>query len=249
MKIILLTLLPVLSVSVLISCVGSGNSQSNPRPEDERVLNQNEEIAADGSNVQGKYAAEIWPVNTNLHLRSIGQVGITRDGDSFQAFVNLKFGPKASRIRPALYNARRCPTLKDDLNKDAYIDILEARIAIGKIMIPFDGDLDSQLGGSGDFPTVGVDGQLNWSRTASFSRLFEDLKSPDMDPGDEMIKLGDDEGITIPGRIVMFQGAPEGLALPETVGTPDGESRNESLPVGCAVLWKVEELPEGLEIE
>jgi hypothetical protein len=70
-----------------------------------------------------------------------------------------------------------------------------------------------------------------------------------MDPADEMMKLGDNEGITIPGRIVMFQGAPEAVAFPETVGTTDGESRHESIPVGCAVLWKVEKLPEELERE
>ncbi len=245
MKKILLPFFPILSFSFLTACAGSGNSTSDPQPRIAVGPDQNEVIAADGSNVQGNYGAEIWPMNTNLHFQSIGHVGITRNGDDFRAFVGLKYGPKGTRIKQALYSARRCPTLKDDLNQDAYIDIQEARAAIGKMLIPLDGDLGTQLGGSGDFPTVGPGGELTWSGETSFTRLFDDLKSPDVDPADELMKLGD-AGLTLPGRIVLFQGVPETVALPETVEAGDGETPAESVPVGCAVLWKVEKLPGGL---
>ncbi len=244
-----LNLILVLSVPVFVSCGSSGNSSNDPKLESEPVLNQNEEITRDGSNVQGLYAGEIWPVNTNLHLQDIGHVGVTRNGDNLKASVNLKHGPKGTRIKQALYNARRCPALQDDLNKDAYIDILEARIATGKMMIPFDGNLDSQSAGEGEFPEVGLDGKMSWSRTASFLRLFADLKLPDTDPEDELIKLGDEEGMTLPGRIVLFQGASEAVPLPETVGSIDGESRYKSIPIGCAVLWRVKEIPGELAAE
>ncbi len=242
MKSLIKSTLPVLSLVFLWSCVDSGSTAgSSPSG-----MSQNEIIAMDGSNVQGDYAADIWPMNYNLHFKKIGAIGITRDGDNFTTTVSMKYGPKGTIVKQALYTARRCPTLKDDLNKDAYIDILEARLAMGKITIPFDSDLDSQMGGRGSYPAVDLKGKMFYSQNASFSRMFEDLKSVDEDTSDQVIKLKEDEGITLPGRIVIFQGVPEKIQLPESVATTDGESRHESLPVGCAVLWKVKKLPAEL---
>lgn len=243
MKTLIKSSLHLLPALLLASCADSPGSRSSDGP---RVVNQNEIIAVDGSNIQGNYAAEIWPMNHNLHFKTIGSVGVARDGDTFTAMVNFKYGPKDTTVKGAIYTARRCPTLNDDINKDAYIDILEARLAIGKIVIPFDGDLDSQLGGKGQYPTVNSSGKLFYSKTASFSRLFEDLKAVDENSSDQFIKLKDDEGITFPGRIVLFQGLSQKVTLPDTVKTTDGESRHESIPVGCAILWKVENMPAEL---
>lgn len=242
MKTLIKSTLPIVSLALLISCSDSGSTSGGSSS----GINQNEVIELDGSNVQGQYAADIWPVNYNLHFRKIGAIGVVRDGDNFTTTISMKHGPKNTRVKGALYTARRCPSLKDDLNKDAYIDILEARLAIGKITIPFDSDLDSQMGGRGIYPSVDMNGTMFYTQTASFSRMFEDLKGVDEDPTDQIIKLKEEEGITLPGRIVIFQGAPEKTALPESVATTDGESRHESLPIGCAVLWKVNEMPAEL---
>lgn len=233
--------LPLLSL--LASCVDGSSNKISRAPSG---INQNESIQADGSNVQGIYAAEIWPINTNLHLKNIGSVGVERDGDSFKAMVRLKYGPKSVRVKQAVYLARRCPNINDDLNKDAYVDIQEARQAIGKMVIPFDENLDSQSEGMSDFPSTDASGKMFWSESASFERLFQDLKAVDANPDDELMKLKEEEGITLPGRIVLFQGASATNPLPETVGSTDGESRYSSLPVGCAVLWKVEAMPTDL---
>jgi hypothetical protein len=245
MKKIISPLISLILIFVLISCVDSSLSSKRSRTLGEEI-SQNEVIAADGSNVQGNYAAEIWPVNYNLHLKSLGMVAVSRRDDSFSAFVKFKYGPKATRIKQAIYTARRCPNINDDLNKDAYIDILEARLAIGKISIPLDGNLDTQMGGAGLYPTVDLNGKMFYSQTSSFSRLFEDLKAIDENPDDQIIKLKDEEGITFPGRIVLFQGMPMNVSLPETVATIEGESSHDSIPVGCAVLWKVKEMPAEL---
>ena len=235
-----LILVPLLVVS---SCVKSGKKSTESSV---AGMNQNETIEIDGSNVQGNYSADIWPVNYNLHFKTIGKVGVKRQGDSFSASVQLSYGPKDTTVKQAIYTARRCPNLNDDLNKDAYIDILEARIAIGKITIPFDSNLDSQSDGKDQYPTVDSSGKMTYFQTASFSRLFEDLKDIDRDLADDIIKLGADEGITLPGRIVLFQGMPTKIPLPPSVGTIEGEDKYKSIPVGCAVLWKVEEMPTEL---
>lgn len=234
----------LLPVAMLVSCVDS--SISSKSSGGVNGINQNEIIAVDGSNIQGNYAGEIWPVNYNLHFKSIGMVGVSRNGDSFTASVNMKYGPKDTTVKQAVYTARRCPTLKDDLNKDAYIDILEARLAIGKITIPFDADLDSQMGGNGQYPHVDAMGKMFYSKTANFEMMFDDLKQSDEDSSDQIIKLSDGEGLTLPGRIVLFQGMPKKVALPETVATTDGEDKYDSIPVGCAVLWKVKDMPAEL---
>ncbi|MFP5384806.1 MAG: hypothetical protein ACLGHN_01920 [Bacteriovoracia bacterium] len=232
--------LPFLSLALLVSCVDSSSTSRKNVP---LGINQNEAIEIDGSNVQGNYAADIWPMNYNLHFKKIGAVGINRDGDNFTVTVKFKNGPKGTKVKQALFTGRRCPNLTDDLNKDAYIDILEARVAMGKITIPFDGSLDSQTEGQWQYPVVGLDGKLTYSQSTSFSKMFEDLKAVDQDPTDEIIKLKETEGITLPGRIVIFQGVPAILDVPETVATTDGESAHDSLPVGCAVLWKVDQMP------
>lgn len=238
---------PLVCLALVVACVDPGprlkNSGALPG-----AVNQNERIEADGSNVQGSYAADIWPVNYNLHLKRIGTVGLGRSGDNFTVAVRLTNGPEETTVKQALYTGRRCPSIIDDLNKDAYIDILEARLAIGKITIPFDADLESQSGGQGEYPQVDGSGQMAYSRSASFDQLFTDLRAPDDNPDDQLIKLSDGEGLTFPGRIVLFQGMPRKVSLPDYVATTEGEDKYESIPVGCAVLWRVSEMPRELEI-
>jgi hypothetical protein len=252
MKTMLKFSLPLLSLALLASCSESSSSGSDNSPtqggSNRPNVIQNEVIVHDGSNIKGHYAGDIWPMNYNLHFKKIGAFGLSRQGDDFSVSIAMKYGPKNTKVRQSLYRAQRCPSLKDDLNKDAYIDVLEARLALGQIVIPFDGDLDSQDAGAFDYPTVGPDGKYFYTQTASFDRMFADLKAPDEDPSDEFIKLKEKEGIMIPGSVVLFQGAPEGMTLPETVATYNGESRHESLPVGCAVLWKVDQIPEELNL-
>lgn len=242
MKTLLKTSLPALSLMVLVSCVDSGSTKKSSG---NSGINQNEVVEVDGSNVQGLYSAQIWPINTNLHFKEIGSVGVARMDDSFVAAVNFMYGPKDTTVKQAIYTGRRCPNLNDDLNKDAFIDISEARIAIGQITVPFDNDLDSQLGGANQYPHVDGTGKMFYSRSASFSRMFSDLQTMDEDPSDQIVKQ--ESGITFPGRVVLFQGAARTTVLPETVGTTDGVDKYDSLPVGCAVLWKVDAWPEELK--
>lgn len=235
----------LLSLALLVSCV-DGKNTSNKETSGSSGINQNETVMADGSNVQGLYSAPIWPMNTNLHFKEIGTVGVARLDDTFTAAVNFQYGPKDTAVRQAIYTGRRCPNLNDDINKDAYIDILEARAAIGQITVPFDMDLDSQMGGAGQYPRVDGTGKMMYSQSASFSRMFEDLSSGvDLDPSDQIVKQ--DQGITFPGRVVLFQGVAKSVALPETVGTTDGMDKYDSIPVGCAVLWKVDAWPDSIK--
>jgi hypothetical protein len=243
MKNKMIKILPLLSLTLMVAC---GISDSTPKgPE----LSQNEVVQEDGSNIDGVYAAEVWPVNYNLHFKKLGMIGIKRQGDEFSASIRLKYAPKDTVLKASLYTGRRCPNIKDDLNKDAYIDIREANIVIGKVTIPIDGDLNSQMGGFSQSYRSDIDGRFFYENSASFDRLFSDLKSPGENLQHNMIKLKEDEGLTLPGRIVIIQGLTPKVSLPETVDTVNGESAYESIPIACGVLWKVPEMPAELSPE
>lgn len=233
----------IMSLCLLASC-GSSDSDSK---DTSAGFSQNETIQADGSNINGIYAATLLPMNYNLHFKSVGAVSLQRDGDNFSAKVRLKYGPKSTPHIQAVYTGRRCPSVQDDLNKDAYIDMREAMIAIGQISIPLDSELDSQAGGS--YPSGDAAGKYLYGASASFERMFADLKVPDTDPNDNMIKLPESEGLTFPGRVVLIQGVADSMKLPATVSAFEGEDVNRTLPMACGILWKVGELPAEVQAD
>jgi hypothetical protein len=237
-------ILLLLSFSLVISCGKSGNKDRNS-PAD--GVYQNETIMSDGSNIKGIYATVLRPLNKNIHMPSLGTAAVQRDGDTFSAFVKIKSGQRATTFKQAIYTGRRCPDIKDDLNKDAYVDIQEALIAIGQIVIPLDTNIDSQLAGINNYPTGDTaSGSYFYRATASFERMFADLKTPDENSSDNMIKIGANDGLTFPGRIVLLQGVNENFFLPPSVGTSDEGNAHKTIPVACGVLWKVAKLPEEL---
>jgi hypothetical protein len=241
MKSILPTSLSFIPLCFLVAC--NSNLSDSKKTAEEGGMSQNETIMADGSNITGVYAGEMWPINYNLHFKTIGRVAVQRENDNFTASVMMKFGPAETSHHQAIYTGRRCPTILDDLNKDAYIDINEARRVIGKITIPLDGDLDSQLGGYNQNSAGDTTGKYYYQKSASFDRMFADLKTSDENATDDIIKLKQEDGLTFPGRVVVIQGLSEKIPLPATVATVEGESAHQSIPVGCAVLWKVPEMP------
>lgn len=249
MKKIIQTTLTLGTLLFLTSCGESVKSktplfEAGEQPA-ETESTQNEVIAADGSNIEGFYAADLMPMNVNLHFMKVGMAGVERNEDTFNAYVRLKYGPKGDvEHRQAIYTGRRCPTIQDDLNKDAYIDIKEALIAIGQVTIPLDDNLDSQEQGINQFPKGDeVTGKYFYHRTASFARMFSDLKAVDQNPEDNIIKLDEEEGLTFPGRVVLIQGTNTKRELPSTVATTGSESPYKTLPIACGVLWKVKSHP------
>lgn len=251
----LVIILSLITLSLTVSSCGKSSSGTGSQqqqqdtgtpssPGSARTINQNETIQADGSNINGVYGTTLLPVNFNLHFKKVGTASLQREGDSFTARVDLKYGPRDTQVKQAIYTGRRCPTLNDDLNKDAYIDIQEALMAIGSVSIPLDGSLDSQLEGAETSPSGDpVSGSYAYNVTASFSRMFADLKLPDENMGDNMIKLGAEDGLTFPGRIILLTGVPESLFLPPTVAGLGDAPLKSTVPLACGVLWKMDTFP------
>ena len=240
----LIQILILLSFGLIISCGKTGNKNQGTSG---NGVYQNETIMADGSNIKGIYATVLRPLNKNIHMPSLGTAAVQRDGDTFSVFVKMKSGQRGTNFKQAIYTGRRCPDIKDDLNKDAYVDINEALVAIGQIVIPLDTNIDSQSGGSNNYPRGDMaSGSFFYRATASFERMFADLKTPDENYTDNVIRLGADDGLTFPGRIILIQGVNQKFFLPPTVATDGVENAHVTIPLACGVLWKVSTLPKEL---
>lgn len=240
---------PLVLVTLFLSCGGSGGGGgSSDKGASVKDGFQNETVMVDGSNVNGIYATPLWSLNYNLHVPEVGQVAVSRFEDEFKARVKLNIGPRNTNVRQGIYYGRRCPELKDDINKDAYIDAKEAKVAMGLMTIPLDGDLNSQEDGLNNFPYGrSRNGSYDYQETASFEALFRDLKGIETDFTDDIMKIMPTEGITLPGRVVLVMGIEEDYILPPTVQGEYGMSAHESLPIACGVLWKVKKMPAGME--
>lgn len=244
MKYTLPLTMTLLTLASLVACNDSStvNDQSKTNGG-----NPVEMISADGSNVEGFYAGNIFPINHNLHFKKLGMIGVTRSGDEFNVKIRMENAPRNAQIRHSLYSSTRCPTMQDDLNKDAFIDIREARIALGEIVIPFDGDLSSQKAGLATTQVSDLSGNYVYSRSTSFDLMFSDLKAQDSILPSYMRKLNDGEGLGLAGKVVLFQGVSPQVTLPKTVQDgSDGMALHDSIPFGCAILWKVPSAPEEL---
>ena len=176
----------------------------------------------------------------------VGSVAIERYSDQITFGVHLKYGPAGVTHKQGIYSGSRCPNIFDDTNKDAYIDFLEAQPAIGGLLIPLDGDINSQEEGYGRFPISASDGKYTYQMSGSFEKLITDLKSSDENLEDNIIKLSAEEGFSLEGRILIVQSASEETVLPTTVAEADGTSKHRSLPFACAIIKKGSEIPQEL---
>ncbi len=212
-----------------------------------RMPTEEEVLYIDGSNVQGVYQTTLAPVNLNTTMGNIGSAGVHRSSDIFKAFVKLYLGERGITHRQSIHRGSRCPTLRDDINGDGYVDIREAMFVVGNIIIPLDGNIDSQREGSHLYPQGnGIAGGYFYERTASFSKLFEDLRDVDPNTLDEVDKIPYDKGISFHRKVVLILGVGRSTYLPESINSMSGLSKHQALPMACGVLKRSAAFPAEL---
>lgn len=172
---------------------------------------------------EGIYSATIYPLNGNLAANMTGAVTITKYGDDFNVRVKMRKAPSGMHMQ-ALYSGTLCPDT--DSNNDAYIDIQESQARIGKVLVPFDGELRSHDEGSDYYPT----NSYAYERSTSFSVMMSDsnLKK---------------EKLTLEGKVVVIHGIAESHALPSSVANMGGYSSQKMIPIGCGILTYLTEIP------
>lgn len=233
-------------LGLLASCgqssSGGGGGSSKARPSNTTPGNVVEEVSipADGTNIDGHYLAPFTTLNPHVNGTIPGSASFFRKEDRFFAYLRLFAGGVRAWHPQKVYTGSRCPTIEDDSNGDGYIDIVEAEKVVGKVLIPLDADLGSQMNGRNFYPVGDLSGSYYYERLVSFSRFFKDLKAEDKDPADNIVKLAPEEGLSLIGRVVMVQGTAETVEYPETVSSGSTRYRpHQTLPIACGVFKKV----------
>lgn len=224
-----------LTILILVTSSCKDNSISS-RSSAKGELNQSE------IEVVGIYQALFKGLN-NIVPDLRGSLTVVREEDEFIADLRLSRGPRNTLITQSIHEGQRCPELSDDLNQDGFIDGEESFIAIKRIIIPLDDDLQSQRMGSGLYPVTDQNGNYFWSRLSSFSRMLEDLKEVDLNPHDDILKIDTSENLKLLNKVVILRGAPNNLPLPDTVMGHGKLNSHQSLPIACGILKKIKKIP------
>lgn len=184
------------------------------------------------------YLAQLKTINAHVNGTLGGSVTLDKSNDEFLAYSRLFAGAPETWHMQNVYTGR-CPDERDDTNLDGFIDIHEAAAVLKNILIPLDGDLNSQMGGFNIFPVADIYGSYFYEKEAKYSSLLKDLKNPDPEPTDNIIKLGRNEKLVLEGKVVLFQGVSKDIIFPETVGSYGEVPQHKTLPIACGVFKKI----------
>lgn len=207
-----MNILAVLSLLTLVAC-GGGSGESGG--------SQKENATPMVEATPGTYYAVLRPVNMHSNgFFPYGQATFTLKDDVVTVSTAMDDDQPVTH-RQTLHIGSRCPTARDDMNGDTYIDYNEAMAVVGKAIMPLDGDLNSQAAGAGIYPSGR---SMTYNRTASLSKVNADLG----------MKIG------FEGRVVLVHGTAVNSAFPTSIAAHETETPNVSLPVTCGVLRKVE---------
>ncbi len=179
---------------------------------------------------QGIYRAVLATLNPGVNQnKSFGTAAITVAGDEFKVKINMINTPGNVTHLQEVRTGKRCPEAQDDANKDGFIDHLEGSKAFGNMLIPLDGDLNSQIAENKKLPQSNSTGSYSYSETASLSRLLADLK-----------QFSDLE-LNLSGRHFVVYSIPASVKLPATVAAIEGLTPNQSLPIACGKIVRIPE--------
>lgn len=186
---------------------------------------------------EGEYRVRLLPVNPTVANSgsATGEGTFTIQGDEFRAVMNVTGAPNAEHPQH-IHVGNRCATAADDANGDGIIDAREASAATGSALVPLDADLRAQDAGENNNPTGAG---YNYNESASLLAMLADLRLPDTETSDDLVKLPVDEELDLAGKVVEVHGVPAETTLPGTVQGLDDKTAQESLPILCGVIERV----------
>jgi hypothetical protein len=159
--------------------------------------------------------------------------------EDYQFWARIKvMGPNSKDMHAQYIHTRgTCPLMTDDTNHDGYLDFMEASEVVGPILLPLDSNLNSQMFGLNDFPTMRSKNDFYYySEACNAQRMILDLRRHDYYETDMISKLGSRENLNLHKRIVMIYGVALDRALPSTVRSFDGYPSQASLPIACGEI-------------
>lgn len=190
----------------------------------------------------GYYRAPFTPINTKVGGGVTGKASIFINNIQFYAKVNLQTSWSGVSFLQMIHASGTCPTSKDDFNRDGYVDAEETMAVVGRVLIPLDYDLGSQLGKMAMMPFTNKKGKYLYSQAASSRVMLADLRERDTNPLDFLGKLKINENISLSEMVVVIYGSPDHLYLPASVASLENYPANLSLPVACGRLTGTDEV-------
>ncbi|MFP5384868.1 MAG: hypothetical protein ACLGHN_02230 [Bacteriovoracia bacterium] len=210
-------------LTLAVSCGSDDDDSGSGVPQQQQEEQQQE----------GQFRVVLSPVNANVAADATGTGSFLIEGDQFGVNLDVT-GASRGAHRQFVHVGTVCPTPDSDTNGDGYIDATEAMSVSGGRIIPLDSDLRAQRAG-GRFP---MGGNYQYQEETSFQTMLQELRLPDTDTEDNLVKLGADENLNLEGKVVMVHGIPSSTTLPPTVQGVEGGSPQQTLPVLCGVITR-----------
>ena len=210
-------------LTLAVSCGSDDDDSGSGVPQQQEEEQQQE----------GQFRVVLSPVNTNVAGEAAGTASFQIDADEFGANLEVT-GAASTSHRQHVHIGTACPSPDSDTNGDGFIDIAESNAVSGGVLIPLDNDLRAQTAG-GRYP---FGRNYSYNQTTSFQTMLTELRLPDTDTSDSLVKLGVDENLNLEGKVVMVHGVSTTTSLPATVQGEGDQSPHQALPVLCGVITR-----------
>ena len=215
------------SLLALVACGGSGGGGGNNSADG----GQHQEM----QETEGQYRAILRPLNNTLSgWIPNGKADIRISGDRVEVKSWMDDSANVVHIQ-SIHAGFRCPRAEDDKNRDGVVDYAEAMAVAKPVLVPLDGNLNSQLDGMTIFPR----GNFNYFQKASLQNLMGDLTAADDNASDHVVKLAAGKTLDLAGRVVMVHGVVSTRPLPGSVGLISGLTPQASIPIACGVIERL----------
>lgn len=208
----------------------------NPKPKPATA----EEISYHQS---GTFLAKFETLNTKINGNVPGSSTIFFQEERIYTYVRLFAGFPKVWHQQKVYNGNECPKLKDDINMDGFLDINEVEKIVGKVLLPLDANISSQNAGKNFYPIADESGSYSYERITRFQNLEKDLKSKDLNPEDNVMKLDPEDFLKIENKVIIIYGISSEVPLPETVSGQGKYEAFQTFPVACGKYQKVQNFP------
>ncbi len=227
-------------LGLLQSCGSGEDSNSSGKSSTAQEM---AEVAEVDFSEETTFNAKFTTLNPQVNGTIPGSVTLMRKGDNIYAYTRLFAGGARAWHPQNIYLGNRCPNLSDDTNGDGFIDIVEANLVLGNIIMPLDSDIGSQRGGKNFYPTGDLSGSYYYERVTSHKRWYKDITDEDQDPTDNIVKLTPNENFILGGRVLLIQGVTSSVELPPTVQTIGKHKPFQTLPIVCGTFSRVLRTP------
>jgi len=205
-----MSLAGVLATIAGISIVQAGNSHVTYKAELSPLNSK-----TTGSDARGEATFAVSGSQLTIHVSA---KGVPPNMEHLQHFHGFAKGDRMSR----------CPTARDDTNRDGIIDIVETEPVAGTTMVPFDNDPVGMSMVNDTFPRAGAHGSYSYEKTVSLKALEA-----------AFTKKFSGQKLDLGRRVVFLHGFPASTKLPATVASLDDVPAQVVLPIACGAIKKV----------